>query len=174
MLKHRDTFRLVLMCGIIEGISLQAEAWQATSEAHAPIVRWAADLKAHDHTAGIESQSVAVSPTETRSTGKATVSFDLERHSLTIKVETAGLKDVTGIELRVARSDDDYDGPSLSSLYEPKNGPFHGSISKTFGDPAYQEIAKVIANGQAVISIVTKAHPQGEISGLITMRKSSM
>jgi hypothetical protein len=138
------------------------QAQQTTSDSHKAVVTWSADLRGHRETPSSEAPSL----------GKATFHFDFDRQVATVSVETQDLHDVERIELRVARSSRDFRGPSMFTLYDTKDGKFLPTFTKTIEKPSFAEIAKIVLNGQGVITIITKSHPEGEAEGRIRMHKS--
>lgn len=137
------------------------------------VIQWYADLKGSNETPSIDTQD----------SGKATFIFNFEHPEATIKLDTQNITDVKTVELRFARTQDDMSGPTLVVLYDSKDGKLPGTISKTIRDldivkqttpkvEHMQDIVNTVLNGMAVVAICTKAHPQGEIAGRISMHKT--
>jgi hypothetical protein len=139
-----------------------ASARQTTNDSHKAVVTWSAELR------GTHEKSSAQAP----SMGKVTFLFDFDHQMATIAVDTPNIHDVERIELRVARSSIDFSGPAMLTLYEPKDGKFSSTFTKTIKSPSFAELSKIVLNGQGVIVITTKTHPEGEAEGRIRMHKS--
>jgi len=121
----------------------------------------------------------------TSATGTATVAFDFTRPTGAIEVDTKGLQDVRSIELHVARSYTDHTGPAVFTLYTPADGPLPAALTRHItaadlhpqADPKIQSFADVVQavlGGRAYVTVSTRAHPQGELSGFISMRKEAV
>ena len=128
---------------------------------HGEIVEWSAKLSGNTETPAVS----------TAATGKATAAFDFNTHTATITIETHNLRNVRTIELRAERSLQDVHGPAILIVYHAKDGSFSGTLRKVVAGPAFEEVAKTVLNGQGVVVVSTAAHPDGEIAGLIRMRK---
>jgi hypothetical protein len=137
------------------------------------VVSWYADLKG-----GNESPAV-----RTQASGRATFVFDFEHPQATIQVDTQGLQGVEKIEFHACRTYTDVNGPVMSVLYQAKDGPLPTTFSKVITDAdivkvdqpkvgSIKDVANVVVNNQASVVVYTKAHPEGEIAGKITMHKT--
>ncbi len=124
----------------------------------------------------------------TSATGTATVAFDFTRPTGAVEVDTKGLQDVRSIELHVARSYTDHTGPAVFTLYTrgtradyvlPPTLVWHIAAADLHpqADPKIQSFADVVQavlGGRAYVTVSTRAHPQGELSGFISMRKEAV
>lgn len=121
----------------------------------------------------------------TSATGTATVAFDFTRPTGAVEVDTKGLQDVRSIELHVARSYTDHTGPAVFTLYTPADGLLPAALIRHIAaadlhpqaDPKIQSFADVVQavlGGRAYVTVSTRAHPQGELSGFISMRKEAV
>jgi len=121
----------------------------------------------------------------TSATGTATVAFDFTHPGGTVEVDTKGLEDVRSIELHIARSYTDHTGPTVFTLYTPQDGPLPPTLTKHIAasglrpqaDPKIQSFADVVQavlGGLAYVTVSTRVHPQGELSGFISMRKEAV
>jgi len=108
----------------------------------------------------------------TDATGTAGFVFDFPNRKATINIVTRSLQDVQKIELRMRRAAHDASGPVLITVYDSKDGPFNGTLTKTFPATRFKELATVILNGRAIVTVCTKSHPDGEITGRVEMHKS--
>jgi hypothetical protein len=139
---------------------------QASEHRTHGVVEWYADLTGAKDTSGVLADAV-----RTPATGKATVSFDFNNQTAIFTVEAREIKDVQKIELRSARARGDISGPTLLTLYDAKEGPFPGKVTQTVVHQVFNQIKSPVLNGQGVVVITTKAHPDGEVAGIITMHK---
>ncbi len=121
----------------------------------------------------------------TSATGTATVAFDFTHPNGTVEVDTKGLQDVLSIDLHVARSYTDHTGPAVFTLYTraddslPPTIVWHIAATDLHpqADPKIQSFADVVQavlGGLAYVTVSTRAHPQGELSGFISMRKEAV
>ena len=117
--------------------------------------------------------------------GTAAIDFDLAHPGATIEVDTKNLQDVRAIELHVARSYTAHTGPTVLTLYSAGDGPLPATLTKHVGEAdlhrqtapkvaAFADLVGAVLNGQAYVVVVTKAHPDGELSGFIRMHKEEV
>ncbi len=118
-------------------------------------------------------------------TGTAAIDFDLAHPGATVEVNTKGLQDVRAVELHVARSYTDHTGPAVLTLYSASDGPLPAALTKHVGETdlhrqtaprvaAFADLVGAVLNGQAYVVVVTKAHPEGNLSGFIRMHKEEV
>jgi hypothetical protein len=139
---------------------------QASEHRTHGVVEWYADL-----TGAKDSSHVLAEAVQTPAIGKATVSFDFSQQTAAFKVEAREIKGVQKIELREARERGDISGPTILTIYDAKDGPFLGTITKTIAHQAFSQLKGPVLNGQGVVVVTTATHPDGEIAGIITMHK---
>jgi len=108
----------------------------------------------------------------TNATGKAGFTFDFANRKITMNLVTRNLQGVQKIELRMRRSAHDASGPAIIKVYDEKDGPFDGSLTKTFPSERFKELATAILNDRAIVTVCTESHPDGEITGRVEMKKS--
>ncbi len=117
--------------------------------------------------------------------GMAAIDFDLAHPTATVQVDTKGLQDVRAIELHVARSYTDHIGPAVLTLYSAGDGQTPATLTchVTQADlhkqtapkiAAFADLVSAVLNGQAYVTVTTKAHPEGELSGFIRMHKEEV
>ena len=139
------------------------------------VIVWRADLT------GPASAPPALAP----ASGTATVSFDFVHPGATVRVDTKNVSDVRSVELHVSRSYTDHAGPAVFTLYSPSSGPLPAVLTKRVteadvqkqSDPKIASLADVVhavLNGRAYVTVATKAHPEGELTGFVTMRKEAV
>jgi hypothetical protein len=160
-IRYAPLFAALAVLPIISALSAQTPAHN-----HA-IVEWYADLSgAKDASLGVRAQAV-----QTRATGKVTASFDFDHQAVTFNVEAKGITGVEKIEVRAARSRGDLSGPAIITIYDSRDGPFTGALTKTVTGRSFTQVSTPIINGQAAVVITTHTHPDGEIAGFIVMHK---
>src|SRR5271165_451369 len=76
----------------------------------------------------------------TDATGTAGFVFDFPNRKATINIVTRSLQDVQKIELRMRRAAHDASGPVLITVYDSKDGPFNGTLTKTFPATRFKEL----------------------------------
>ena len=124
-------------------------------------------------------------PVPSPAAGTAAIEFDLAHPGATVQVDTQNLRDVQAIEMHVARSYTDHSGPAVLTLYSVVDGPLPAALTKHVGDAdlhrqttpkitAFTDVVNAVLNGQAYVTVVTKAHPSGELSGFIRMHKEQI
>ena len=117
--------------------------------------------------------------------GTAAIDFDLAHPGATVQVDTKNLHDVQAIEMHVARSYADHTGPAVLTLYSAGDGPLPAMLIKHVGEAdlhtqtapkiaAFADVVTAVLNGEAYVTVATKAHPQGELSGFIRMHKEEI
>lgn len=118
-------------------------------------------------------------------TGTAAIDFDLAHPGATVEVDTKNLTGVRAIEMHVARSYSDHTGPAVLTLYSAGDGPLPAVLTRHVGESdlhrqtapkvaAFADLVSAVLNGQASVVVVTKAHPEGELSGFIRMHKEEI
>ena len=124
-------------------------------------------------------------PSGTPASGTATVSFDFVHPGATVRVDTKNVSDVRSVELHVSRSYTDHTGPAVFTLYSASSGPLPATLIKRVSaadvqkqsDPKISSLADVVhavLNGRTYVTVATKTHPEGELSGFVTMRKEAV
>jgi hypothetical protein len=131
------------------------------------MVDWAADLKP----AKAPPRDARALMVQTPATAKVTVDVDDARRTLIFHVTASHLSGVDRIELRTVRPQDDFAGPTVFTIYDHRDGPFTGSLTRTVSGPAFASVAAPILNSQAGVVISTDANPDGELAGKILMHK---
>jgi len=117
--------------------------------------------------------------------GTAAIDFDPAHPGATVRVGTRGLRDVRAIEMRVTRSYSDHTGPVVLTLYSAADGPLPATLTRHVGEAdlhkqaapkvaAFADLVGAVLNGRAYVVVATKAHPEGEFSGLIQMHKEEV
>jgi len=164
-LTSRWWFALAVFAAIFSGhpcLIGQTDTGGMSNTERMAVVTWSADLSGKR-----EIPSVV-----TNATGKAGFVFDFSNHEVTVNLVTHDIQDVQRVELRLRRSAHDASGPILITVYEAKDGPFNATLTKTFSAKHFEELATVILNGRAIVTVSTKSHPDGEITGRVQMHKS--
>ena len=139
------------------------------------VIVWRADLTG----------PASVPPIVTPASGTAIVSFDFVHPGATVRVDTKNVSDVRSVELHVSRSYTDHTGPAVFTLYSASSGPLPATLIKRVSeadvqkqsDPKILSLADVVhavLNGRTYVTIATKAHPEGELSGFVIMRKEAV
>jgi hypothetical protein len=138
-----------------------------SSAQHNAMVEWAANLspaKKPDH----DAHALTV---QTQAKGTVTVEVDFPHQTVTFHVDTKELSGVKKIELRAINPVGNFGGPTLFVIYDIREGPFTGLLTRTVGGPAFTSVVTPILDERAGVVISTDANPDGEIDGKITMRK---
>lgn len=118
-------------------------------------------------------------------TGTAAIDFDLAHPGATVQVETKGLQDVRAVEMHIARSYTDHTGPAVLTLYTADGGPPPATLTRHVTEAdlhkqvapkvtSFSDVVSAVLNGQAYVVVTTKAHPEGELSGVIRMHKEEI
>lgn len=135
---------------------------------------WQADLS------GIPAVAGAPAPAAT-----AAFDFDFTHPGATVQVNSAHLTGVQGIDLHVIRSYSDRTGPTVMALYSASDGPLPGAFVRHIAPAdlrpsadakiaSFADVVQAILSHRAYVTVATKAHPQGEMSGFITMHKEAI
>ena len=122
---------------------------------------------------------------QTPATGTAAIQFDFVHPGATVQVDTKNLQDVRSIELHVARSYTDHAGPAVVALYSSTDGPLPAALTRRITEAdllkqtrpkiaAFADLVQAVLNGRAYVTVATKSHPEGELSGFITMHKEAI
>ncbi len=117
--------------------------------------------------------------------GTATIQFDFTHPGALVQINASHLSDVRTIELHVSRSYSDHTGPSVLTLYTPADGPLPAAFRKQVTEAdlqtqtapkiaAFSDLVQAVLGRRAYVLVTTKAHPEGEWSGFITMRKEAV
>ncbi len=118
-------------------------------------------------------------------TGTAAIDFDPARPGATVQVDTKNVQDVRAIELHIARSYADHTGPAVLTLYAAGDGQTLPRLTRHVTEAdlhkqtaprvaAFSDVVTAVLNGRAYVVVATKAHPQGELSGVIRMHKEEV
>lgn len=178
---HSNLQRWFCMGGVALALSFLP---QTTAQQPGPrgdesaVVTWSADLEGKNEAPAVETQATA----------QAEFEFDFRKQEATVKILGKNLHDVTKVSLGVEHNLRNLKAATAAklALYDAvKDGPFpqpnasagpQGGLSvvfsKKFSGSAFKEIADAVLNGQGVVEVQTKAHPQGELIGLVRMHKS--
>jgi hypothetical protein len=146
-------------------------------------VAWYADLTGSGETPVVT----------TAGKGRATFQFDFEHPVSTVTVSAQDLDDIQRVELTITIPGPIPPNPVATPgqapppgrsvtipLYDATQSPFPGSITKTLtladlpqtGQPlTMTDVANAVLTHKATVTIRTKAHPDGEIGGMIAMHK---
>ena len=164
------------------GLGLGLSLLATVSHACELTIIWRAAL-----TGRASAPSRAAGPAATRpaATGTAAIDFDAADPGATVRVETTGLRDVQTIALHVARSYTDHTGPAVLTLYSAGDGPLPATLTKHVTEAdlhaqtsphvaAFADVVSAVLNGRAYVVVATKAHPEGELSGVIRMHKEQV
>lgn len=136
---------------------------------------WKADL----------SGSRLTPPLQTPATGTAAIKFDFVHPGAMVQVDTKNLRDARAVEVHVSRSYSDHAGPTVLTLYSAANGPLPVALTKRVTDADIQkqaslkigtlaDLVQAVLNDRAYVLVTTQAHPEGELSGFITMHKEAV
>ncbi len=118
-------------------------------------------------------------------TGTAAIDFDFAHPGATVEVDTQNVQDVQTIELHVSRSYTNHTGPAVLTLYTAADGPLPAKLTKRVTEAdlhkqtlpkiaAFSDVVNAVLNGLAYVTVATKAHPEGELSGVIRMHKEQI
>jgi hypothetical protein len=148
-------------------VSLYAVSLQTTqardSSDRAAVVTWSADLNGNNETPAVS--------TAARATAEFT--FDFHARTATFQITPENLQNVATVLLLVKGAEKNLKGAPVLTLYNAAEGPgLSKAYTKTFANDAFKEIANAVLNGTGVVEVTTKAHPDGEISGVVQMHKS--
>ena len=153
---------LVLVTAILL-FSPQMPAQQGDPSERTAVVTWSADLLGRNESPAVQ----------TAATGKAEFSFDFDHQTVTIQVDIQNLDNISKIQLRPEHSKKDIKTPALLTIYDAsKDGEFKHPLTKTINGEAFNKIAEVVLNYEGLVEVSTKAHPNGELAGLVEMHKS--
>lgn len=115
----------------------------------------------------------AVPPVKTKASGIATFNFSKDGKNLFYKITVHNLNNV--IMAHIHHAPKGKDGPIAAWLYKGKpKGMMNGVLSKgmlTNKTINFDSLRTWIKNGDAYVLIHTKAHPNGEIRGMIKPEK---
>src|SRR5436305_13140477 len=140
----------------------QTAGQKVDSSDHEAVITWSADLQGKNEVPAVRTQASA----------KAEFKFDFGAQTATFKITAQNLQDVSKIVLRVERAQEGLKGPAIVVLYSlTKDGPFPGTYTKTLAGGLFKEVAEVVSNGEGIVEVLTKAHPHGELIGLVQMHK---
>ena len=117
--------------------------------------------------------------------GTAAIDFDFVHPGATVQVSALDLADVRAIELHVTRSYTDHTGPAVLTLYTAADGPLPTMLTKRVTEAdlhkqttpkisVFTDLVNAVLNGRAYVTVATKAHPEGELSGVIRMHKEQI
>lgn len=130
--------------------------------------------------------ALAASPSgSSPAAGTAAIDFDFAHPGATVQVDTRGLRDVRAIELHVARSYTDHTGPAVLTLSSADGSSLPSRLTRHVNEAdlhrqtspkvtAFNDVVSAVLNGQAYVVVRTKAHPEGELSGVIRMHKEEV
>jgi hypothetical protein len=115
----------------------------------------------------------------------AAIDFDFVHPGATIQVSALDLADVRTIELHVTRSYTDHTGPAVLTLYSAADGLLPTTLTKRVTEAdlhkqtapkiaVFTDLVNAVLNGRAYVTVATKAHPEGELSGIIRMHKEQI
>lgn len=118
-------------------------------------------------------------------TGTAAIDFDFAHPGATVQIDTQNVQDVNTIELHVARSYTNHTGPAVLTLYSAADGPLPAKLTKKVTEAdlhkqtvpkiaAFNDVVNAVLNDRAYVTVATKAHPEGELSGIIRMHKEQI
>lgn len=176
---HRRLQSLFYMGSVALVLSIlpPAVAQQSEQAAHGAVITWSADLEGKNEAPAVSTQAAA----------QAEFEFDFRKQEVAVKITGQNLRDISKISLgaghtrgalkaaaaKMALYDLTKDGP----LPQPNTGAAAEGklpliLSKTFSGNNFKEIADAVLNGQGVVEVHTKAHPEGELIGLVQMHKS--
>jgi len=142
----------------------QQSAQSKDASDRAPVVTWSADLRG-------ENETPAVS---TKATAKVEFVFDFHSQTAKFQMTRENLPDVSKVVLLGKGPQATLKGAVVLALYDAAEGPAlpkTDAYTKTFTGSAFKQIANAVLNGTGVVEVTTKAHPSGEIVGLVQMHK---
>ncbi len=139
------------------------------------LIVWKADLT-HPQVA---------SPALPPATGTATIQFDFAHPGATVQVDTKNVPDARTVELHISRSYTDHTGPTVCTVYTAAEGSLPATLTRRITetdlvkqtDPkiaSFADLVQAVLNGRTYVTVSTKAHPEGALSGFITMRKEAV
>lgn len=119
------------------------------------------------------------------SSAAAAIQFDFAHPGATVRLNTKNLPNVRSVELHVARSHTDHTGPVVLSLYTATDGPMPASLTRrvTQADlhpqsrpkvSSFADLVQAVLDHRAYVTVTTRQHPEGEMSGFITMHKEAV
>jgi len=141
----------------------QMPAQQGDESERNAVITWSADLLGRNESPAVQ----------TSATGKAEFSFDFDHQTVTVQVDIQSLDNISKIQLRPEHSRKDIKTPALLTIYDAsKDGEFKNPFTKTIDGDAFKKIAEVVLNYEGIVEVSTKAHPNGELAGLVEMHKT--
>ena len=138
-------------------------------------ITWQADLKPPR-----AAEQSAAGPT-----GRAAIAFDPAHPGATVQVDTKNVRGVQAIALHVARSYTDPTGPAVLTLYTAAGGPLPAVLTRRVTEAdlrrqtrpkvaGFADVVDAVVSGRAYVLVTTKAHPEGELSGIVRMHKAAV
>jgi len=123
--------------------------------------------------------------TPTAAIGTAAIRFDFVHPGATVQVDTKNLRDVRAVDLHVSRSYSDHTGPTVIRIYTATNGVLPESLTKRVTETdlrkqtnpkiaSFSDLVQAVLNNRAYVTVTTTDHPEGELSGFITMHKEAI
>jgi hypothetical protein len=135
---------------------------------HHGIIEWSATLSRVEDPV----QVAWLHPPPANDQGIAAVSFDFELQTVTFSIEDKEVTHVRTIEIRSApRTHGDAVGSKIYTLYDSRDEPFSGSLTKVAPSNMFNALTAAILDRRAMVIITTDAKPEGEVAGVIQMHK---
>ena len=119
------------------------------------------------------------------SSAATAIQFDFVHPGATVRVDPKNLRDIRSVELHVARSYTDHTGPTVVQLYSAADGQMPAAFTRRVTEAdlqrqsrpkiaAFSDLVQAVLDHRAYVTVATKDHPQGELSGFITMHKEAI
>lgn len=162
---------------LVLSILSPALAQQPEQPAQGAVITWSANLEGQNEAPAVKTQATA----------QAEFEFDFRKQEVAVKITGQNLREISKISLGAGHTRGElkaaaaklvlYDVTKDGPLPEPNAAATAAGrppllLSKTFSGSAFKEIADAVLNGQGVVEVHTKAHPGGELIGLVQMQKS--
>lgn len=171
MFAKRTKMTLAALLGgalCLAGLALPARACEL-------VIVWKADL----------SRSGLAPAVQTPAMGTAAIQFDFVHPGATVQVDAKNVQNVRSVTLHVSRSYTDHAGPTVLTLYSAADGPLPAALTRRVSEAdlrkqtnpkinTFADLVQAVLNGRAYVTVATKTHPEGELSGFITMRKEAV
>ena len=162
--KKRSAYSLIVLAASLCLASLP----KAASSCELAII-WRADMSSRAKT----------------SSAAAAIQFDFVHPGATVRIDPKNLRDIRSVELHVARSYTDHSGPTVVQLYTAADGQMPSGFTRRVTEAdlqrqsrpkiaAFSDLVQAVLDHRAYVTVTTKDHPQGELSGFITMHKEEI
>ncbi len=162
----RQKLQVVAFTMLVAGCSFSLQTTQTKDVSNrGAVIVWSAELSGNQESPAVSTEAKA----------KAEFIFDFQTKTAKFQMTGQNIQDVSKVLLLSKGSETNLKGAPVLTLYnagETPAIPKSGAYTKTFTGSAFEQIANAVLNGIGVVEVATKAHPNGEIAGLVEMHKS--